>query len=252
VAAALARAEAARARGDADGAANGAGSSAGGDGSGGVSGADTAGSANGAGGTNGNGAGGAQGANGQGVDPVADALRRAEQALRDAKLAAEREAADRRGRVDTAGSNVKIEENERQQTLDGMLPMALDMDERGLFEFDRYELRNEVKSTLDLLAEKLKSAEYDRLVILGYTDRIGSDDYNRQLSDKRAWAVAGYLMDRGVPPHKLKVEGRGERDSVTGDEACEGLKRAEMIQCLQRDRRVEIAATVKEYSLRVQ
>ena len=105
---------------------------------------------------------------------------------------------------------------------------------------------------LGLLAEKLKSAEYDRLVILGYTDRIGTDDYNRQLSDKRAWAVAGYLMDRGVPPHKLKVEGRGERDSLTGDEACEGLKRVEMIQCLQRDRRVEIAATVKEYSLRVQ
>jgi outer membrane protein OmpA-like peptidoglycan-associated protein len=222
-------------RGDVDGAGNGTGLSSGA-------------GATGAAGSASNGGPGAKGAYGDAADPVAEALRRAEDALRDAR----REAAERRGRVDTAGSSVKIEENERQQTLDGMLPMALDMDERGLFEFDRYELRNEVKSTLDLLAEKLKAAEYDRLVILGYTDRIGTDEYNRQLSDKRAWTVAGYLMDRGVPPHKLKVEGRGERDSIAGDEACEGLKRAEMIQCLQRDRRVEIAATVKEYNLRLE
>jgi outer membrane protein OmpA-like peptidoglycan-associated protein len=239
VTAALARAEEARLRGDADGAGNGTGLSAGG-------------SAVGATGSSSAGGSRANGAGSDGADPVAEALRRAEEALRDARRDAEREAAERRGRVDTAGNKVKIEENERQQTLDGMLPMALDMDERGLFEFDRYELRNEVKSTLDLLAEKLKAAEYDRLVILGYTDRIGTDDYNRQLSEKRAWTVAGYLMDRGVPPHKLKVEGRGERDSIAGDEACEGLKRAEMIQCLQRDRRVEIAATVKEYNLRVE
>ena len=242
--AALARADAARARGEIDGGGNGTGLSSGNVGAGTVGGAGTGGAKTGANGSN--------GANGEGADPVAEALQRAEQALRDARRDAEREAAERRGRVDTAGRNVTIEENERQQTLDGMLPMALDMDERGLFEFDRYELRNEVQSTLNLLAEKLKEAEYDRLVILGYTDRIGTDDYNRQLSDKRAWAVAGYLMDRGVPPHKLKVEGRGESDSLTGDEACEGLKRVAMIQCLQRDRRVEIAATVKEYNLRVQ
>jgi len=236
---ALARAEEARLRGDADADGNGTGLSSGNGVGGGMAGSS-------------NGASGATGSGGDAADPVAEALRRAEQAMRDAQRDAEREAAERRGRVDTAGNRVNIEENERQQTLDGMLPMALDMDERGLFEFDRYELRNEVKSTLDVLAEKLKAAEYDRLVILGYTDRIGTDEYNRQLSDKRAWAVAGYLMDRGVAPHKLKVEGRGERDSVTGDEACEGLKRAEMIQCLQRDRRVEIAATVKEYNLRVE
>lgn len=174
--------------------------------------------------------------------PVADALDRAE---------AQAEAAARRGRVETAANDVLVEEGEKLQTLDGMLPLALTMDERGLFDFDRYELRSDVKSTLDLLAEKLKGAAYDKLHILGYTDRIGTEEYNQKLSEKRAWAVAGYLMNKGVPPYKLRVVGRGEAESLVGDEACDGLQRQQLIECLQRDRRVEIAATVKEYQLEV-
>ncbi|MEI7970195.1 MAG: OmpA family protein [Betaproteobacteria bacterium] len=161
-------------------------------------------------------------------------------------------AGERRGRVETLANRVLIDENDRLQTLDGMLPMALSMDDKGLFDFDRYELRSEVKATLDTLAARLNESAYDRLHIVGYADRIGTDEYNKNLSEKRAWAVAGYLMNRGVPPHKLRVEGRGEQDSAADGDQCDGLDRARMIECLQHDRRVEIAATVKEYQLRVQ
>ncbi len=222
------------------------------------------GSAAGQGGSNGGrsgagtgGAGGSQSAalGGSGVpgddSPVSAALRRAEAAAAAARERERQEAEARRGRVETAANRVLIDQDERLQTLDGMLPMALNMDEQGLFDFDRYQLRDDVKRSLDDLAEKLKSAAYDKLHILGFTDRIGTEDYNRRLSEKRAWAVAGYLMNKGVPPHKLRVVGRGEEDSVVGVEQCEGLAREEMIECLQKDRRVEIAATVKEYQLDV-
>lgn len=179
---------------------------------------------------------------------AADAARNAAELALQAERAA---AASRRGRVDAPGKHVDIGEDEKLETLGGMLPMAIGMDERGLFDFDQYLLRDDVKATLDVLAEKLNAAVYDRLVIYGYADRLGTVEYNKSLSEKRAWAVAGYLMDHGVPPHKLKVEGRGEQDSVTAVDACEGLSRAEQIECFQRDRRVEITATVKQYSLNV-
>ena len=127
----------------------------------------------------------------------------------------------------------------------------LSEDARRLLEA-RYLLRDEVKATLDVLAQKLSEAVYDRLVIYGYADRLGSTEYNKSLSEKRAWAVAGYLTDPGVPPYKLKAEWRGEQDSLTAVDASEGLSRAEQIECFQRDRRVEITATVKQYSLQVQ
>jgi outer membrane protein OmpA-like peptidoglycan-associated protein len=195
---------------------------------------------------------GAGGAAGHADDsPVARALRQAEAAEAAARERERLEAEARRGRVETAANSVLIDQDDRLQTLGGMLPMALNMDEQGLFDFDRYQLRDEVKKSLDEVAEKLKTAAYDKLHILGFTDRIGTEEYNRRLSEKRAWAVAGYLMNKGVPPHKLRVVGRGEEGSVVGDEQCEGLTREAMIECLQRDRRVEIAATVKEYQLEV-
>lgn len=191
--------------------------------------------------------GGAEGSAGPGSDAVDAARNAAELALQAERAAA----ASRRGRVDAPGKHVDIGEDEKLETLGGMLPMAIGMDERGLFDFDQYLLRDDVKATLDVLAEKLNAAVYDRLVIYGYADRLGTAQYNKSLSEKRAWAVAGYLMDHGVPPHKLKVEGRGEQDPVTAVDACEGLSRAEQIECFQRDRRVEITATVKQYSLNV-
>ncbi|MCU0868197.1 MAG: OmpA family protein [Burkholderiales bacterium] len=159
--------------------------------------------------------------------------------------------AERAGRVEAAANRIELRDGEKPQTLDGMLPLVLSMDEtREMFEFDRWALNDDARGALDTLAAKLQDAPYERLVITGFADRIGTEAYNQRLSEKRAWAVAGYLMDKGVPPHKLTVEGRGERDGVTDFEACRGLKRAEMIDCLQRDRRVEIAATVREVEVR--
>lgn len=146
--------------------------------------------------------------------------------------------------IDVPGGKVKVDEEYRPQTLGGVLPLVLGVNEEGRFDFDQYSLRPEVKRILDELAEKLKTAEYDRLDIIGHTDRIGTSDYNRRLSELRAYAVAQYLMGRGVPENKIRYEGRGDKDPVTPAGNCQGLAREELITCLQNDRRVEIEASI--------
>jgi outer membrane protein OmpA-like peptidoglycan-associated protein len=142
--------------------------------------------------------------------------------------------------------NGKVDVNEEYQplTLGGALPVVLGVNEEGRFDFDQYALRDEVKAILDNLAETLKTAEYDRLEIFGYTDRIGAVDYNRRLSELRAYAVAQYLVRKGVPDHKIRYEGRGDRNPLTQADECQGLAREDLITCLQKDRRVEIEASI--------
>jgi outer membrane protein OmpA-like peptidoglycan-associated protein len=156
------------------------------------------------------------------------------------------------GMVDAPGSAVRVDEEVTAQTLGGMLPLVLGVDEQGEFDFDQAVLRPEVKSVLDDLATKLADAEYDRLDIVGYTDRIGSQDYNQGLSERRAWAVARYLRDKGVPLDKLRVEGRGERETMLQEGECADQARDQLITCLQRDRRVQIEASIRRSTARVQ
>ncbi len=146
--------------------------------------------------------------------------------------------------IDVPSGSVKVDEEYRPQTLGGVLPLVLGVNEEGRFDFDQYSLRPDVKRILDELADKLKTAEYDRLDIIGYTDRIGSTDYNRRLSELRAYAVAQYLMGKGVPENKIHYEGRGEKSPLTPSGECQGLAREELITCLQKDRRVEIEASI--------
>lgn len=146
--------------------------------------------------------------------------------------------------IDVPSGKVEVNEEYQPLTLGGALPVVLGVNEEGRFDFDQYALRDEVKAILDGLAETLKTAEYDRLEIFGYADRIGAVDYNRRLSELRAYAVAQYLMQRGVPEHKIRYEGRGDRDPLTQADECQGLAREDLITCLQKDRRVEIEASI--------
>ena len=87
----------------------------------------------------------------------------------------------------------------------------------------------------------LKGVTYDEITIAGHADRLGSDAYNQKLSERRANAVKAYLVSRGVPASKIRAEGRGESEPVTGDD-CKGSRGKALISCLQPDRRVDVSA----------
>ncbi len=106
-----------------------------------------------------------------------------------------------------------------------------------LFTFDSSAVR-QPQAKLDEIATALKGdGSPDEIVIVGYTDRLGSDEYNQKLSERRAIAVKNYLMNRGINSNRLRAEGRGEADPVV---MCDEQNKAALISCLSPNRRVEI------------
>lgn len=107
------------------------------------------------------------------------------------------------------------------------------------FEFNRTALtapaqeriRNEVLSRLN------NCARVDIIMVTGHTDRLGTASYNKRLSEKRALAVANFLISQGVNA-PIKAQGAGSSQPVT---ACSNkLGRKKLIACLAPDRRVVI------------
>jgi OOP family OmpA-OmpF porin len=111
-----------------------------------------------------------------------------------------------------------------------------------LFEFNKAQLRPGAGEKLDELAQTMQGAEVDRIVAVGHADRIASEDYNRDLSERRAQAVKEYLVQKGVDPQRVQAEGRGESEPVTqcGKMGPERGNNQKLVSCLQPDRRVEI------------
>jgi outer membrane protein OmpA-like peptidoglycan-associated protein len=81
--------------------------------------------------------------------------------------------------------------------------------ENILFDFDQYELKPQYYSVLDEVAAMLSRKPATKVEIQGYTDNIGSVDYNQNLSEKRARAVKKYFVRRGVAENRLFPKGFG-------------------------------------------
>ena len=111
----------------------------------------------------------------------------------------------------------------------------------GLFRFDRSaeaDLLPEGRVRVEKLASDLRGHAFDRIVVTGHTDRLGSSAYNDALSLARAQTVRQLLMQNGVDAARVHAEVKGEREPVTH---CAATARTpELMACLQPDRRVEI------------
>jgi len=116
----------------------------------------------------------------------------------------------------------------------------MQMDERKVyFDFDKALLNESEKRKLEVVANILLQHNITAVKIVGYTDKIGTDDYNRRLSVARANAVRAYLtsliqLDSSI----IDIRGLGKMDQV---KECENsAERNELISCLAPNRRVEI------------
>jgi outer membrane protein OmpA-like peptidoglycan-associated protein len=90
--------------------------------------------------------------------------------------------------------------------------LKLTLDSEVSFDFAKADIKPAFRSSLDKLAALIM--KYDRTVVhvVGHTDNIGSEAYNQGLSERRAASVHDYLVNYGVPPHRLRMEGRGMRE----------------------------------------
>lgn len=82
--------------------------------------------------------------------------------------------------------------------------------ENIFYDFDRATLRPESTAALDSLAEVLRDNPNVTIEMASHTDRWGSDQYNIDLSSRRARSVIDYLISVGIAPDRLQSQGYGE------------------------------------------
>ncbi len=126
-----------------------------------------------------------------------------------------------------ANARQELNDLQAKKTDRGMVMTLSDV----LFDTGKSTLKPGATRDLDRLAQALKDNQNTRVKIEGYTDSVGSDSYNQELSQRRAQAVADALQSRGVPADRYEVEGLGKEYPVATNDTPAGR---------QQNRRVEI------------
>ena len=94
---------------------------------------------------------------------------------------------------------------------------------RGInFDFDKSNIKPEFEPILDEAASTLKARPDVRVVIAGYTDSIGTAQYNMVLSNQRAKAVYNYFVSKGIAASRLQTVGHGLNDPVASNANADG------------------------------
>ncbi|RKZ09225.1 hypothetical protein DRQ05_00070, partial [bacterium] len=75
---------------------------------------------------------------------------------------------------------------------------------------------------LDQVVRSLMAYPEVKVEIRGYTDSVGSWEYNLKLSQKRAEAVKQYLVNSGIDPNRIIAKGYGEADPIASNKTAEG------------------------------
>ena len=101
--------------------------------------------------------------------------------------------------------------------------VRLQLESRVLFGFDKDVLKPDAGIALNQLIASLDELSFSRLTIVGHTDSKGSDDYNQDLSQRRANNVAQYLVaQRPELAAAIAVAGRGESEPVQTNQSDAG------------------------------
>lgn len=101
-----------------------------------------------------------------------------------------------------------------------------------LFDTNSYALKEPAKEKLAKISGIIISHPGLNLVIEGYTDNTGSEQYNMKLSEQRANAVRDFLASQGIDPNSMKVVGYGEADPIASNDTAMGRqlnRRVEMV-----------------------
>ncbi len=110
-----------------------------------------------------------------------------------------------------------------------------------VFVFDKADLTAAAKARLekDVIGRLLTCATVEAVVVEGHTDRLGSQQYNQKLSERRAESVKRYLVSRGTDAAKIETLGMGK--TVPAKFCPDAKNRKELIACLAPNRRAIIS-----------
>jgi len=116
------------------------------------------------------------------------------------------------------------------QTRDSARGLIVNMSD-VLFDTGRYTLKPGAREKLAKISGIVLAHAGLSLQIEGHTDSVGGDDFNQQLSERRADSVRDFLAEQGVAPSSITARGFGKMQPVASNDTAEGR---------QRNRRVEL------------
>jgi len=90
------------------------------------------------------------------------------------------------------------------------------------FDFDKATLKPEGRQLLDQVAAQVNTIKLETIIAVGYTDSIGSAEYNLGLGQRRADAVKAYLVSKGVAADRIYTESKGKADPIASNATAEG------------------------------
>jgi outer membrane protein OmpA-like peptidoglycan-associated protein len=162
----------------------------------------------------------------------------AEQARMQAEAKA-REAEQARIQAEARAREAERAKAEVDELLSQLSDLKAKQTERGivltmgdvLFAFDKATLSPEAFRNVDKLADFLRKHPNRSVLIEGHTDSVGSDEYNLDLSGKRADAVKNALVAKGVGEERITPKGYGKKYPVASNNTSDGR---------QLNRRVEV------------
>lgn len=145
----------------------------------------------------------------------------AQQAQQQAQTAAQ-QAAQMRERLRQQLSQVL----QTRETARGLIVNMPDV----LFAFNKYNLKSDAQVKLAKVSGILLAYPDLKLQVEGYTDSIGSDEYNQKLSEERAGAVRDFLVSQGVSNDNITAQGYGKSDPIADNSTSAGRAKNRRVQ----------------------
>ncbi|TKD66003.1 OmpA family protein [Flavobacterium sp. ASW18X] len=105
------------------------------------------------------------------------------------------------------------------------------------FDTNKSDVKGDAATTLNKLAEILKEYPDTNILVEGHTDSAGAEDYNMQLSQKRASSVTDYLVATGISSSRFTTKWYGETQPRATNDTAEGKAK---------NRRVELAIVASD------
>jgi outer membrane protein OmpA-like peptidoglycan-associated protein len=122
------------------------------------------------------------------------------------------------------------------------IPMALD---NVYYEFNSAELTEPSKKVLDFLIPIMEDNPEMEIELGSHTDNIGTDEYNLDLSNRRAKSCTDYLESKGIAASRLTSKGYGESMPIAPNEIVVKRKKKDNPEGRAKNRRTEFKVTKK-------
>jgi OOP family OmpA-OmpF porin len=101
------------------------------------------------------------------------------------------------------------------------------------FDTGKAVIKDKYNKDIKTIATLMKVDPTVKVVIEGYTDNLGNDEYNQKLSEKRAKAVRQYLISKfGIDGSRLTAVGYGKAKPIAGNDTEEGRQKNRRVQAL--------------------